>query len=139
MIAQGGAKNFAVVMPDADIDRTVAACMTSFFGNAGQRCLANANLSIIGEGLSEAEYEAFYQEVVTKFIAAASRITIGNGLDEAVQMGPLRDPGKKQRVAQVHRARSGRGRPAAAGRAPVRDPGRLSGGRLPGRHGVRQA
>jgi malonate-semialdehyde dehydrogenase (acetylating)/methylmalonate-semialdehyde dehydrogenase len=98
VIAQGGAKNFALVMPDADIDMTIASSMTSFFGNAGQRCLANANLVMVGEGMSESELDAFYQKVVEKFIASAERITIGYGLDEVVQMGPLRDPGKKQSV-----------------------------------------
>jgi malonate-semialdehyde dehydrogenase (acetylating) / methylmalonate-semialdehyde dehydrogenase len=98
VIAQGGAKNFALVMPDADLPRTIAACMTSFYGNAGQRCLANANLVIVGEGLSQSEHVAFKQEVTEAFCAATRNITIGNGLDEAVQMGPLRDPAKKQRV-----------------------------------------
>jgi malonate-semialdehyde dehydrogenase (acetylating)/methylmalonate-semialdehyde dehydrogenase len=98
VIAQGGAKNFALVMPDADLPRTIAACMTSFFGNAGQRCLANANLVVVGEGLTPVEHEAFYQEVADAFVEAASNITMGYGLDEAVQMGPLRDVGKKERV-----------------------------------------
>ena len=98
VLAQCGAKNFSVVMPDADIPRTIAACMTSFFGNAGQRCLANANMVMCGEGLSDAEYDAFYKEVVDAFTAAASRITMGNGLDEAVQMGPLRDASKAKSV-----------------------------------------
>jgi malonate-semialdehyde dehydrogenase (acetylating)/methylmalonate-semialdehyde dehydrogenase len=95
---QCGAKNFAIVMPDADIERTVASCMTSFFGNAGQRCLANANLVMVGEGLSDSEYEAFYNRVVDAFIASASRISMGYGLDESVQMGPLRDKSKAQNV-----------------------------------------
>ena len=98
VVAQGGAKNFALVMPDADIERTVASCMTSFFGNAGQRCLANANLVMVGEGLSQREFDTFYQRVVDAFVRVASGITIGNGLDEAVQMGPLRDVEKKQRI-----------------------------------------
>jgi malonate-semialdehyde dehydrogenase (acetylating)/methylmalonate-semialdehyde dehydrogenase len=98
VIAQAGAKNFALVMPDADLEATMAACMTSFYGNAGQRCLANANLVVVGEGLGEKEYEAFYQQVVDAFVAAASRITVGYGLDETVQMGPLRDQAKKERV-----------------------------------------
>jgi len=98
VIAQCGAKNFALVMPDADIERTMAACMTSFYGNAGQRCLANANLVVVGEGLSEQELDEFYEKVVDAFIAIASRISIGYGLDEAVQMGPLRDRGKKEMV-----------------------------------------
>jgi len=98
VISQCGAKNFAVVMPDAHIPRTVAACMTSFYGNTGQRCLANGNLVIVGEGLSAREYKQFYTKVVDAFVAAASRIRMGYGLDDAVQMGPLRDSEKKQRV-----------------------------------------
>ncbi|MEJ2569779.1 MAG: CoA-acylating methylmalonate-semialdehyde dehydrogenase [Anaerolineales bacterium] len=98
VIAQTGAKNFALVMPDADIDRTVAACMTSFFGNTGQRCLANANLIVVGEGLSEMQHKAFYSEVVDAFVTAAGKIRVGYGLDETIQMGPLQNPGKKERV-----------------------------------------
>jgi len=49
VIAQGGAKNFMVVMPDCVIDRTIAAMMTSFFGNTGQRCLSAANLVMVGD------------------------------------------------------------------------------------------
>jgi malonate-semialdehyde dehydrogenase (acetylating)/methylmalonate-semialdehyde dehydrogenase len=98
VIAQCGAKNFMVVMPDAELQRTIAACMTSFYGNTGQRCLSGANLVIVGEGLSDGEYEAFYQRVVDAFVDAASKIRIGYGLDEAVQMGPMRDQAKKERV-----------------------------------------
>ncbi|MFO7742895.1 MAG: CoA-acylating methylmalonate-semialdehyde dehydrogenase [Anaerolineae bacterium] len=97
-IAQCGAKNFAVVMPDADVPRTISACMTSFYGNTGQRCLANANLVVCQQDLSDQAYAAFYQEVVDEFVGAAEAATIGYGLDESVQVGPLRDPGKKERV-----------------------------------------
>jgi malonate-semialdehyde dehydrogenase (acetylating)/methylmalonate-semialdehyde dehydrogenase len=93
-----GAKNFSLVMPDAHLDRTIAACMTSFFGNAGQRCLSNANLVVVGEGLGEEELDAFYEEVIDRFVAAAKRMKVGYGLDESVQMGPLRDASKKQRI-----------------------------------------
>jgi len=98
VIAQAGAKNFLLVMPDADLERTIAACMTSFYGNTGQRCLSGANLVVVGEGLKEHEYDAFYRKVVDAFIDAASRIRVGYGLDESVQMGPLRDKSKKERV-----------------------------------------
>lgn len=100
VIAQAGAKNFLLVMPDADLEKTIAACMTSFYGNAGQRCLSGANLVIVGEGLSEHEYDAFYRKVTDAFIDAASRIRVGYGLDETVQMGPLRDKSKKERVTK---------------------------------------
>jgi malonate-semialdehyde dehydrogenase (acetylating)/methylmalonate-semialdehyde dehydrogenase len=99
VIAQCGAKNFMVVMPDADIDRTIAACMTSFYGNAGQRCLAGANLIVVGANQNEHEFNAFYNKVVEKFTNTASTIRVGYGLDQSVQMGPLRDKAKKERVA----------------------------------------
>jgi len=50
------------------------------------------------EGLNENESRAFYKKVVDAFVDAASRIRVGYGLDESVQMGPLRDKTKKQRV-----------------------------------------
>ncbi|MEM3693817.1 MAG: CoA-acylating methylmalonate-semialdehyde dehydrogenase [Candidatus Bathyarchaeia archaeon] len=98
VIAQCGAKNFLLVMPDADLERTIAACMTSFFGNTGQRCLSGANLLIVGEGLADSEYEIFYRRVVDAFIDSASRIRVGYGLDESVQMGPLQNKDRKERV-----------------------------------------
>jgi malonate-semialdehyde dehydrogenase (acetylating)/methylmalonate-semialdehyde dehydrogenase len=72
--------------------------MTSFYGNTGQRCLSGANLVVVGEGMSGDEYGRFYREVVDAFVDAASKIRIGYGLDDTVQMGPLHDPGKKKRV-----------------------------------------
>ncbi len=92
VIAQGGAKNFMVIMPDCDVDRTIPALMTSFFGNTGQRCLSGAVLLMVGED------DNFYHSFLDKVTAAASRMNIGYGLDESVQMGPLRDKGKKERI-----------------------------------------
>jgi malonate-semialdehyde dehydrogenase (acetylating)/methylmalonate-semialdehyde dehydrogenase len=98
VIAQCGAKNFLLVMPDADIEKTVTACMTSFYGNAGQRCLSGANLVVVGEGLKEHEYNAFYERVMNAYVDVASKIRVGYGLDESVQVGPLRDKSKKEKV-----------------------------------------
>jgi malonate-semialdehyde dehydrogenase (acetylating) / methylmalonate-semialdehyde dehydrogenase len=92
VIAQCGAKNFMTVMPDCAIDNTVASMMTSFFGNTGQRCLAAANAVIVGDD------DKFYREFVAKVVGMASRIKVGYGLDESVQMGPLRDKAKKENV-----------------------------------------
>jgi len=91
VIAQGGAKNFMVIMPDANVRATVLALMTSFFGNTGQRCLSGANLVIVGE-------DGFYNSFMDAVVDTASRIIIGSGLDEAVQMGPVRDKEKKERI-----------------------------------------
>jgi len=98
VIAQTGAKNFLLVMPDANLQRTIASCMTSFYGNTGQRCLSGADLVVVGEGLSEREYNALYKKVVNAFVDTTSKIRVGYGLDESVQIGPLRDESKKLRV-----------------------------------------
>ncbi len=91
-IVQGAAKNFMVVMPDCDVDRTIAALMTSFFGNAGQRCLSGANLVIVGKD------DAFYNKFLGTFVNKASRIRVGYGLDDSVQMGPMQSVDGKERV-----------------------------------------
>ncbi|MFC2035438.1 CoA-acylating methylmalonate-semialdehyde dehydrogenase [Chloroflexota bacterium] len=91
-IAQASAKNFMVIMSDCNVERTIPAMMTSFFGNTGQRCLSGANLLIVGKD------DKFYTDFINKIVDAASRIVIGYGLDESVQMGPLKDPTKKEKV-----------------------------------------
>jgi len=92
VIAQGAAKNFMVIMPDCNMQGTIPAMMTSFFGNTGQRCLSGANLLIVGED------DKFYHDFLDRIINAASNIVIGYGLDESVQMGPIHDKGKKERI-----------------------------------------
>lgn len=92
VIAQGGAKNFMVIMPDTDVSRTIPALMTSFFGNTGQRCLSGANLVIVGED------DEFYNSFMDAVTEMTSKIVIGYGLDESTQMGPLRDREKKENV-----------------------------------------
>lgn len=92
VIAQASAKNFMVIMPDCNVKGTIPAMMTSFFGNTGQRCLSGANLLIVGKD------DKFYKDFVNEIVSAASKIVIGYGLDESVQMGPLKDKAKKERV-----------------------------------------
>jgi malonate-semialdehyde dehydrogenase (acetylating)/methylmalonate-semialdehyde dehydrogenase len=77
---QAGAKNCLVVMPDANLDRTVAAILTSAFGTAGQRCLAGSLVVAVGDA---------YTPLRDKLVAAASALKVGDGLDESVQMGPV--------------------------------------------------
>tara|TARA_B100001750_G_scaffold241116_1_gene251984 strand:+ start:1821 stop:3305 length:1485 start_codon:yes stop_codon:yes gene_type:complete len=90
-IAQGGAKNFVVVMPDTDLSTTIPALMTSFYGNSGQRCLSGANLLVVGP-------DSFYTDFMSEVVSATAKIRVGYGLDESVQMGPMQAPDGKQRV-----------------------------------------
>jgi len=86
---QSGAKNCLVVMPDAELEPTVAAIMTSAFGTAGQRCLAGALVVAVG---------AVHDALTERIVQAAARIRVGNGLDERVQMGPLSSRRAMERV-----------------------------------------
>ena len=77
---QAGAKNCLVVMPDADLQATVASIMTSAFGTAGQRCLAGALVVAVDE---------VYEPLKDALVESAKRIRVGYGMDETVQMGPV--------------------------------------------------
>jgi malonate-semialdehyde dehydrogenase (acetylating)/methylmalonate-semialdehyde dehydrogenase len=88
-ICQAGAKNFLTVLPDAEIDRSTGNMMASFFGCTGQRCLAGSNLLAVGD---------VYEELKTKFVEAASRLKVGPGLDESVNMGPIISEKSLERV-----------------------------------------
>jgi malonate-semialdehyde dehydrogenase (acetylating)/methylmalonate-semialdehyde dehydrogenase len=94
VIAQCGAKNFIVIMPDAEVDKAMVSLMASFFGNTGQRCLSGANLLVIGD-------DGFYRRFVDRFVQAAGRLKVGDGLDPTVQMGPLQNAAAKQRVLEI--------------------------------------
>jgi malonate-semialdehyde dehydrogenase (acetylating)/methylmalonate-semialdehyde dehydrogenase len=90
-IVQGAAKNFMVVMQDANVTATIPALLTSFYGCTGQRCLSGANLVIIGD-------DAFYKKFLDTFAEAVSKIKVGYGLDDSVQMGPMQSVDGKERV-----------------------------------------
>jgi malonate-semialdehyde dehydrogenase (acetylating)/methylmalonate-semialdehyde dehydrogenase len=78
--AFGGGRNHLVVMPDADLDRTVDTAIESCFGCAGQRCLAGSVVVAVGD---------VYDELAARLVAAARRIAVGSGLDPGVAMGPV--------------------------------------------------
>ncbi len=84
-----GAKNHFVVMPDADLEKTIPAMLTSFFGCAGQRCLAGAVVVAVGD---------VYEELRDRFVAAARRMIVGNGLDERTTVGPVVSGAARDRI-----------------------------------------
>ena len=105
--AQGGAKNFLTVMPDANLDKAIPNIMTSVYGCTGQRCLSGSVVLAVGD---------IYDELKRRLVESASRLKVGNGMDETVEMGPLTTADKKQSVAELDRRRRGRRREAAPGR-----------------------
>ena len=90
--AQGGAKNPAVILPDADMDAAIRIIADSAFGCAGQRCLASSLAITIGEA-----HNAFLEGICE---AALSR-KVGYGLDEGVQMGPVINLDSRKRIEEL--------------------------------------
>ncbi|MFO7189574.1 MAG: CoA-acylating methylmalonate-semialdehyde dehydrogenase [Pseudomonadota bacterium] len=86
--ALGGAKNHAVVLPDADLDFAVEALIGAAYGSAGERCMAISVVVAVGD-IGDA--------LVEKLRRRAAAIKVGPGADPDVEMGPL--------VTRAHRDR----------------------------------
>ena len=87
--ALGGAKNFVVVMPDADMDRTAQISTESCFGCAGERCLANSVVLAVGDA---------YDKIKDRLVNEAKKIVVGDGLEPGVTMGPVITRAHQQKV-----------------------------------------
>ncbi|MFP6682767.1 MAG: CoA-acylating methylmalonate-semialdehyde dehydrogenase [Gammaproteobacteria bacterium] len=79
--ALGGAKNHAVVMPDADMDNAVSALMGAAYGSCGERCMAISAVVCVGEETAD--------RVVDKLRQQIDVLKVGDGTDNTNDMGPL--------------------------------------------------
>jgi malonate-semialdehyde dehydrogenase (acetylating)/methylmalonate-semialdehyde dehydrogenase len=87
--ALGGAKNFVLVMPDAEMDKACEISSESAFGCAGERCLANSVVIAVGDA---------YDKVKAGLVAHAKSIRVGNGVDPGVTMGPVITQAHKEKI-----------------------------------------
>ena len=87
--ALGGAKNHAVVMPDADLEFTADALIGAAYGSAGERCMAISAVVAVG-GIGDA--------LVEMLATKARRLNIGASLAEGMDMGPLVTAAHRDRV-----------------------------------------
>jgi malonate-semialdehyde dehydrogenase (acetylating)/methylmalonate-semialdehyde dehydrogenase len=78
--ALGGAKNHLIVMPDADMPKTVEAIIGSAFGAAGERCLAGSVLVAVGEAAGP---------LLELLVKRTNGLAVGDGSAGGVEMGPL--------------------------------------------------
>lgn len=79
--ANGGAKNFVVVMPDADMGQTVQALMNAAFGCAGERCMAGSSMVTVGDR---------GRTVMAELLNAAAALSVGRTDGEhQPDMGPV--------------------------------------------------
>ncbi len=79
--ALGGAKNHAVIMPDADVDNAVNALMGAAYGSCGERCMAISVAVCVGEETADT--------VVGKLQEQITGLKVGAGTDNSNHMGPL--------------------------------------------------
>src|SRR5262245_38136039 len=87
--ALGGAKNFVVVMPDANFDRSISVISESFYGCAGERCLAGSMLVPVGDA---------HREARDRMVEAARALRVGDGAQPGVTMGPVISAPHRDRV-----------------------------------------
>lgn len=79
--ALGGAKNHAVLMPDADLDNAVSALMGAAYGSCGERCMAISVAVCVGDQIADA--------LVEKIVPQIKGLKIGAGTSCGLDMGPL--------------------------------------------------
>jgi len=87
----GGAKNYLVVMEDAQMDIFVDNYLNSCYGSAGQRCLAGSIVAAVPE---------IYDEVVARVVEASKGVVVGDALDPKVYMGPVISAEAQTRIEQ---------------------------------------
>ena len=90
--ALGGAKNHAVVMPDADMEFTADALVGAAYGSAGERCMAISTVVVVGEA---------GDRLLPLLEEKAARIRVGRGDDAEVGMGPVISAMHRDRIVSL--------------------------------------
>ncbi|MES2205582.1 MAG: CoA-acylating methylmalonate-semialdehyde dehydrogenase [Pseudomonadota bacterium] len=79
--ALGGAKNHAIIMPDADLDNAVTSLMGAAYGSCGERCMAIPVVIAIGNKIGDMLAMKLKEEI--------SKMKVAPGDDPQADMGPL--------------------------------------------------
>lgn len=86
-----GAKNHAVVLPDADKEQTIDQLCGAAFGAAGQRCMAISVAILVGES----------EKWIPDIIARAQKLKVNAGHEPGTDVGPVITPAAKKRIIQL--------------------------------------
>ncbi|MDW5377781.1 CoA-acylating methylmalonate-semialdehyde dehydrogenase [Halomonas sp. HP20-15] len=89
--AMMGAKNHCVVMPDANRSQAINNLLGSAFGAAGQRCMANSVLVLVGEA----------REWLDEIVEKSRAMKVGPGTQRDADLGPLVSPAARDRVVSL--------------------------------------
>ena len=88
--ALGGAKNHAIVMPDADMDNAVNQLLGAAFGSSGERCMALSVAVAVGDDAADA--------LVAKMSVAMQSLKVGAATDSSNDFGPVITRQHQQKV-----------------------------------------
>jgi malonate-semialdehyde dehydrogenase (acetylating) / methylmalonate-semialdehyde dehydrogenase len=83
-----GAKNHAVVMPDANKEQSLNSLVGATFGAAGQRCMATSVTVLVGEA----------QKWIPDIVAKAKTLKVSAGVEKGADLGPVVSKNAKQRI-----------------------------------------
>jgi malonate-semialdehyde dehydrogenase (acetylating)/methylmalonate-semialdehyde dehydrogenase len=83
-----GAKNHAVVLPDANKEQSLNALVGATFGAAGQRCMATSVTVLVGEA----------QKWIPDIVAKAKTLKVNAGVEKGADLGPVVSKQAKQRI-----------------------------------------
>ena len=84
-----GGKNAQIVMDDADLELALEGVLWGAFGTTGQRCTATSRLIL---------HKKIHDRFIEMLEAATSKLRLGNGLDEAVEVGPVINQGARENI-----------------------------------------
>ena len=88
--ALGGAKNHMIVLPDADVEMAADAAVSAAYGSAGERCMAVSVVLAVGD---------VAEPLVAAIKERLPKITVGPGLEDGSEMGPLITREHRDKVA----------------------------------------
>lgn len=89
--AEMGGKNAVILLADADLDKALGGIVQGAFGSTGQRCTATSRV-IVEDGV--------YDEFMRQLVARTARLTIGDGMDEGVDVSPLASESQQRMVSE---------------------------------------
>jgi aldehyde dehydrogenase (NAD+) len=89
--AEMGGKNAVILLADADLDKALGGIVQGAFGSTGQRCTATSRV-IVEDGV--------YDEFMARLLDSTSKLTIGDGLEDGIDISPLSSESQQRTVSE---------------------------------------
>ncbi len=104
--AEMGGKNAVILLADADLDKALGGIVQGAFGSTGQRCTATSRVIV---------EDAVYDEFMQRLIDSTSKLTIGDGILDGIDISPLSSESQQRTVSEYIAAGAAEGATLAYG------------------------